>query len=601
MWDSASCGAKSNGHKCKMTRSKPSGEWNITICVLLLLILCGDVHPNPGPQGPGKTLSLCHINARSLMSIDTETQSYLKFDEIESRLVNELEFDVICVSESWLDNSILDIHIPNYSVFRKDRNRHGGGVLIYVTDSLSAVRRLDLEHIDVESVWIEVDISGKKVILASYYRPPLSQGQRVQVVDNFITLFQASVVNAMMERADCLMIVGDFNDRCQSWEGSHNTSDLGTKLLDLTNLLNLFQIISEPTRYTEHTSSILDIILTDSPGLVNNLAVTPPFSDLDHCTISCSVEFHHSINNVFYRKVWDYNQANYQGLNDSLNAELINWENQMGQDIEENAMILNTIITENADMYIPNRIIKIRTRDKPYMTHACRIADRDRDRWHKKFQRTRQQNHYDIFREKRRFAKLTRQTAKNEYQLRLNMRLTNANTSPRDYWKLVKSIKGAKVKSDIGTIKDNGAYVTNNGDKAAVFNTYFSSQSTIDQTPAALPPLYYSTPSRLYDIITTPDEVSCIIRSLDPAKASGPDGIGSRIIKNTCLSIKHTTSRLFNQSFEQGKVPSMWKMANVTPIYKKGDRQLVNNYRPVSLLPVIGKIQERIVFKTLYN
>ena len=82
------------------------------------------------------------------------------------------------------------------------------------------------------------------------------------------------MVSAMMEIADCLMIVGDFNDRCQRWEGSHNTSDLGTKLLDLTNLLNLFQIISEPTRYTEHTSSILDIILTDSPGLLNNLAVT---------------------------------------------------------------------------------------------------------------------------------------------------------------------------------------------------------------------------------------------------------------------------------------------------------------------------------------
>ena len=81
-------------------------------------------------------VSICRINARSLMSIDTETQSYR---------INELEFDVICVSESWLDNSILDtdIHIPNYAVFRKDRNRHGGGVLIYVSDSLSAVRRLN--------------------------------------------------------------------------------------------------------------------------------------------------------------------------------------------------------------------------------------------------------------------------------------------------------------------------------------------------------------------------------------------------------------------------------------------------------------------------
>ena len=226
------------------------------------------------------------------------------------------------------------------------------------------------------------------------------------MVDNVITLFQASVVSAMMESADCLMIVGDFNDRCQSWEGSHNTSDLGKKLLDLTNLLNIFQVISEPTRYTEQIHQLSgDIILTDSPGLVNNLAVTPPISDLDPYAIYCSVDFHYLINNVFYRKGWDYNQANYEGLNDSLNAQLINWENQMGQDIQQNAMILNTIITENADMYITNRIIKIRTRDKPYMTHSCRIADRDRDRWHKQIQRTKQQHHYDIFREKRRFAK----------------------------------------------------------------------------------------------------------------------------------------------------------------------------------------------------
>ena len=104
-------------------------------------------------------------------------------------------------------------------------------------------------------------------------------------------------------------------------------------------------------------------------------------------------------------------------------------------------------------------------------------------------------------------------------------------------WKLVKSIKGEKVKSDIGTIKDNGVYVTNNVDKAALFSTYFSSQSTLDQTPA---------PSRLYDIFTTPDEVFGIICSLDFVKASGPYRIG----KNT---ISGAISRLFNQSFEQGR------------------------------------------------
>ena len=74
------------------------------------------------------------------------------------------------------------------------------------------------------------------------------------MVDHSITLFQASVVSAIMESPDGLMIVGDFNNRCQSWEGSNNISDIGTKLLDLTKLLNLFKIISEPTRHTEHTT-----------------------------------------------------------------------------------------------------------------------------------------------------------------------------------------------------------------------------------------------------------------------------------------------------------------------------------------------------------
>ena len=93
---------------------------------------------------------------------------------------------------------------------------------------------------------------------------------------------------------------------------------------------------------------------------------------------------------------------------------------------------------------------------------------------------------------------------------------------------------------------------------------------------------------------TSPEEIEHLISNLDATKAHGPDEISIRLLKNTRVSICEGLSRLLNTSFNQGKVPQKWKQANVTPIYKKGDRQLVSNYRPISLLSVIEKVQEKV-------
>ncbi len=79
--------------------------------------------------------------------------------------------------------------------------------------------------------------------------------------------------------------------------------------------------------------------------------------------------------------------------------------------------------------YIPNRNVKIRPHDKPYITHACRVADR----CHKRFQRTRNPHHYEIFKEKRRIAKHVRRDAKQIYDSRMMQKLTTEQGNPRDY------------------------------------------------------------------------------------------------------------------------------------------------------------------------
>ena len=73
------------------------------------------------------------------------------------------------------------------------------------------------------------------------------------------------------------------------------------------------------------------------------------------------------------------------------------------------------------------------------------------------------------------------------------------------------------------------------------------------------------------------------------------------MLKETSLAIAEPLSILFNSSFDKGKVPKNWKEANLSPIYKKDDKSLVCNYRPISLLSCIGKVQERVVYLHIYK
>ena len=114
--------------------------------------------------------------------------------------------------------------------------------------------------------------------------------------------------------------------------------------------------------------------------------------------------------------------------------------------------------------------------------------------------------------------------------------------------------------------------------------------------PPFVPSVY-----KLTQIETNEEEVRKILLGLNIYKASGYDNISNRILKWTANSIANPLSNLFNQSFSHGIYPDIWKKANVSPIFKLNDKQDKNNYRPISLLPNLGKIQERVAFKHIYS
>ena len=92
-----------------------------------------------------------------------------------------------------------------------------------------------------------------------------------------------------------------------------------------------------------------------------------------------------------------------------------------------------------------------------------------------------------------------------------------------------------------------------------------------------------------------------IIRALHVSKAHGCDDVSIRMIRICDQSIVKPLSIIYQNCLNTGTFPDIWKKSNIVPVHKKGDKQIVNNYRPVSLLPVCGKILERLVFNSIFD
>ena len=147
--------------------------------------------------------------------------------------------------------------------------------------------------------------------------------------------------------------------------------------------------------------------------------------------------------------------------------------------------------------------------------------------------------------------------------------------------------------------KDDIVY-TNDEDKANILNHFFTAQTILDDSNASLPSVNQIAAYKLESISISACEVEDILKTLKTGKAAGPDSIDNRLLKELARPLSTPLTDLFNFSLSNGKVPSLWKQANVTPVFKKNDPSDVSNYRPISLLNTIGKVLEKIVHKYIY-
>eukprot|EP00117_Sycon_ciliatum_P002447 scpid66661/ scgid1988/ Probable RNA-directed DNA polymerase from transposon X-element; Reverse transcriptase len=167
------------------------------------------------------------------------------------------------------------------------------------------------------------------------------------------------------------------------------------------------------------------------------------------------------------------------------------------------------------------------------------------------------------------------------------------------------SLLRTSAQRGVPDLECDGNTISSDLDKATTFNNFFVEQSRQSLHGCTGPPPPIHTPRvtdrTLQDVTATEVEVLELLRHIDTNKSAGPDGIPSILLKLTADRIAPSLTIIFNHSFTHGQVPRDWRDAMVSPIFKKGSRACPTNYRPISLLPVVSKLQERIAHKALYR
>ncbi|KAF1461414.1 hypothetical protein FQV21_0009482, partial [Spheniscus demersus] len=188
-------------------------------------------------------------------------------------------------------------------------------------------------------------------------------------------------------------------------------------------------------------------------------------------------------------------------------------------------------------------------------------------------------------------------------QLELNL-ATAVKDNLKSFYKYINNKRRAKenLHPFLGSV---GNIVTKAEEKAEVLNAFFASvfnsktSCQLYEVQGTLSPELEDRGEQDEPPIIQEETVNDLLRHLDAHKSMGPDGIHPRVLRELAEELAKPLSIIYQQSWLTGEVPDDWRLANVTPTYKKGRKEDPGNYRPVSLTSVPGKIMERFILRAL--
>lgn len=528
-------------------------------------------------------LIISHLNIRSLLNKHDELKEYVLFHS----------FDLFLVSETWLTNNISDfmINFPGYTVYRQDRvNGRGGGVAIYVrnTANISNIKIISQGSLDIEYLWISTKINNNKVCIGCVYRPPNVNYKSLQLMDDILADNLIS--------SDYIFCLGDFNI------DFFNTSSVEFKFLDnIMQAFGLEQVMKKATRIAENSSTLLDLILTNKSDVVINADVInlPQFSDhhLVYCLVDMPIVRKNNPQFILSRNIKNINLDEFDA-----SARSINWNSlQYFESIDEKIAFLENNIISLFNIHAPLRKIRVTKKFNPWVTPNIKrmMVIRDRALSDYKFSlkninATLLQTNakWEFYKEMRNFVTASIRREKKAY---IENILSNNRNNSKILWNSLEKL-------NIHTKRHNSEIPSDLLNPDAINNFFMT---TINRSPADIDTIEYFNKNKhnnlkedLHFKIVTADEVRKTVFEIN-TNAKGVDGISVEMLKMCLPYCCNAITHVINFSLIHSVVPERWKHALITPIPKKDKISQLNELRPISILPVMSKVIEKIVYSQL--
>ncbi|CAI2726366.1 unnamed protein product [Schistosoma spindalis] len=513
-------------------------------------------------------LTLMLINARSIQSKMTHLRTLL--------LLNNPS--LVLITESWLSSDITDtcLKIDTYELFRCDRvNKKGGGCLVYVSKNLKAETYSDniLSKLP-DSIWLTVHTHECKILIGCIYRAPNTPSSTDTIISE--SFAQAASLDFTYK-----IVCGDFNLPTINWT-THSGPLCFEGILRSLDIHGWQQHVHLPTR----NHNILDLIFCHNVT-PTSIVVGEKFHNSDHKIVLCTLPILamcnklKTINTRFQYR--DYANADWENFQFLIKHS--DWSSFFTSDnLLETLEIFNTTIRSALDTTIPFKIAFKTT--TPYINQKTRSKLRKLKRTYyisKDFSALHQiysvldgvQSQHDKHKQAEEHTALTA-ASKTHALCRLLAKRIRKNEDNN-----IHSLLHDGVTHNDQTIICEllSEWFSHNGNTSHV--TDIDTKCTCKN--------YLSTIN--FDI----GSIHTAIKTLKPNVSSGADGIPSILYKMSGLDIQTLLLKIYTLSVETGTYPETWKVTYVLPKHKSGPRNLVENYRPINITPVISRIMEKVI------
>ncbi|OON91327.1 MAG: hypothetical protein ATN33_01430 [Epulopiscium sp. Nele67-Bin001] len=475
------------------------------------------------------------------------------------------------------------INVPGYNVFRKDREAgRGGGVLIYVREKYKCELIRWPKEANVECIGLNISLCpAMSFTVICVYRPPSAK-------DVFYDHLQTILKHCNSKKE--IILLGDFN---VNWDSKSDKK----KIKHLTDKYNLIQIIKGPTRITNTSNTTIDLIFTNRPERISKtFNLLSGLSDHNFILCTRKIKRKHIMESTRGQQYYFIPKNQLQSLNEEI--QKVDWSDILkNNDVEASSDSFIKKVNDVIIRFMKKGKSKQHRNHLPWLNNEIIKLMKNRDNALKQSLRTRTISDRHIFTSLR--NKVLRMTRKSKAEFYIET-IKRANGNGKLIWNnLNKLLKREKSNYSVLQLQVNDEITDNLDIIVNHLNRYFIESveeltkhlkcSHIPHNPADLSKPIFS----IEEISVS--EVIKIISSLKSSNARDAYGLSSDFLKTHKEVLADPIAHLVNLSIKQGMVPSSRKIARVTPIFKAGDKTEPDNYRPISILPIISKVAEKWV------